>query len=423
MSLLRWLKKIVPWKTLLLLAAVVGIGWGGVYLWGSYHHHAALQAVEDDDFDKARDHVEWCLWVWPRSPSLHLLAARIERYRFNLAVAEEHLNRCTELQGGPSESTQFEWLYLRAQRGEFTELESDFWKMAVMNPVRSPDLLEVLALGYMREGRHDMAIMVLSKLLANDPNNVRALTMRALSMQNKGRPEIAVEDLRRVVELAPHRWGVRLSLADGLLDQADPLEARPHLEKLRKERAEDERVLTVYARLLFMEGQSEEARRLVEAVLERNAENYSAVQLRARMALAEEEPQEAEKWFRKVLQMNPRSQDGYTGLCQALERQPGKKKEADRHRKIGEHMRSMAKRLETLLDAAHKAPKSPEAAYELGKMLMDVGEENQALRWLDTALKLNPAHREAHLQLMEYFEKKGFPERAKLHKQKADLLD
>src|SRR5262245_2286775 len=113
-----------PWRTavgvLLTAAALVG---GYLYI-GHYHWRSALRCIDDDDIDQARDHVEWYLWLHPRSVAGHLLGARIERHREDVAAAERHLRQCLALHGGSSEDIQLEWLMLRAQTGEFADVEA-----------------------------------------------------------------------------------------------------------------------------------------------------------------------------------------------------------------------------------------------------------------------------------------------------------
>ena len=59
---------------------------------------------------EAQDRLKFCLRVWPRSPDVHLLAARAARLTGNMPDAEAHLNRCIELQDGATEGVQLEFL-------------------------------------------------------------------------------------------------------------------------------------------------------------------------------------------------------------------------------------------------------------------------------------------------------------------------
>src|SRR5262245_52635458 len=97
---------------LLLLCCAATAG-GGAHFWASYHFHAAEQALQEERYRDARDHVRSCLRVWWRSAATHLLAARVERLNGDYARAETHLAECRRLEHGPSDASQLEWYLLR----------------------------------------------------------------------------------------------------------------------------------------------------------------------------------------------------------------------------------------------------------------------------------------------------------------------
>src|SRR5580700_3550814 len=63
-------------------------GWGGIFLWSHFQAAAAVNALNEDDLDAARAHVDFSLKFWPDDASTHLVAARIARLTGNFADAE-----------------------------------------------------------------------------------------------------------------------------------------------------------------------------------------------------------------------------------------------------------------------------------------------------------------------------------------------
>ena len=79
----RWLPLIV------ILLGVSGAAMAHFYAQKQYDE--AKQALAEARLDEAFRHVNQCMRIWRRSPSAHLLAARIQRCRGHYEEAEAHL--------------------------------------------------------------------------------------------------------------------------------------------------------------------------------------------------------------------------------------------------------------------------------------------------------------------------------------------
>src|SRR5262249_27177277 len=117
-------------KLLLLLAVVGAVGSGaGLYAHSGRQGPGGPRGVDErrpgvsaERREESRERLRFCLPVWPRSPEVHLLAAKAARRSGDLDAAEYHLNRCLKLQSGATEAVQLEFLLLRVQSGEVDEL-------------------------------------------------------------------------------------------------------------------------------------------------------------------------------------------------------------------------------------------------------------------------------------------------------------
>ena len=54
--------------------------------------------------------------------------------------------------------------------------------------------------------------------------------------------------------------------------------------------------------------------------------------------------------------------------------------------------------------------------FEAGSILLRVGEEEEGLRWLRSALRVDPTHRPTHRALADYYQRKGDKEQAEKHR-------
>src|SRR5262249_32260718 len=107
---------------LALVAFVLGAVWAG-YGVAFLQWKDARQAVKENRPADAKRSLDFCLIVWPRSTSVHLLAARAARLEGDFDRAESHLNRCLKLNPSARDAVQLEFLLMRVQAGDVGEVE------------------------------------------------------------------------------------------------------------------------------------------------------------------------------------------------------------------------------------------------------------------------------------------------------------
>src|SRR6516162_11790147 len=112
------------------LVLLIGLG-GGSYAFAVHQWHAAQKAVKEGRAEDARNRLKVCLWVWPRSIPVHLLAARAARLRGDFEESEAHLNKCLKLHGGATDAIQLEYLLMRVQGGEEDEVAPELLTLYV----------------------------------------------------------------------------------------------------------------------------------------------------------------------------------------------------------------------------------------------------------------------------------------------------
>jgi tetratricopeptide (TPR) repeat protein len=396
---------------LLVAAVVVPIG---AHLWALREFQQAEKLLDDDHPTDAYNHLSFCLTVWPWSVETHFLAARIARNTGNYSEADAQLAECRRLQHGSSAQTQLETLLLRAQRGDVEQVENGLMYAAEKDKTNEREILETLARSHMHLMRFLPALGYLDRCLAQYPDDVRALDWHGWIMERLLQQETAVKDYKRALELSPGRTEVRIRLALLYLSHNDPELAEPHLDILEKTHPERLEVQLGLAEARFLQGRAEEARVLLDRVLAAKPDSPMALLYRGKLELQADPPQpkEAEKYFRRLLKEDPTSTEALYCLHECL-REPSQEKEAAAV--LQKHDEALAKslRIQALLAGEAERPSAKaDAAYELGKINDEMGQEDLALYWLRTAKKRDANHKPTHALLADILEKGGHKEEA-----------
>jgi len=398
------------------LAAIVGLvglgGWFGAHLWANSQFRAARAALDKGLFDDARAHVRQCLKVWPADADAHFLAARIERRLGEFKAAEEHLKAYKRARGITDEF-QTEWVLLRAQGGEWPQLEQSLWKCVEENHPQTLEILETLAAGLMREARFGAATACLNEWLKRDPHNALALEWRGLTNERLQRRDEAADDYRKVLELDADRWQTRLQLARLLMEMAYFSEAASELTVLNETHGDQEQVQLAWGQCLFSQGKADEARKVLLQLLPRQEKQPL---LLIYLGKLESDPAEAAKWYRKALAIQPANLEARFALYTSLQ-QAGRTKEAAAELRVYEKERDEQGQTKKLHDLMERNPNNPEYLSKLGEHLLEKFENPQGLYLLQRALAFDANHQLAHRALARYYEKNNQPELAAKHRQ------
>ncbi len=404
------------WVPLLLVAA---LALAGPYLWAVYAWHAAQRALSRHRPREAAPYLQRCLSFWPRSPQVHLLAARAARLTEEYDEAERHLIECQRLEGKESDASVLEWGMLRAENGDLDGVEEFLRTQAVRHPSQAGPALEALAAGYLRMYRFFDAMRSLEQCLERDPENLRALYLRGRAWERVHAYPKAAADYEQVVARDPENDDARLRLANCRLENGEAKESVSHLEHLRRRRPDNPDVLVRLAFAWNAVGKSRESLELIDEVLAQHPSLPAALSARGQLAFQAERPAEAERWLRKAIAARPFDRAAHYVLQQCLERQ-GKTAEAEVQR---QELRRIEDNINRLIAIANrlmpKTPQDPALHHELGTILLRMGEEELGHRWFHSALKQDPRYQPAHLALAEYYEQKRNPQRAAFHRQQA----
>jgi predicted Zn-dependent protease len=415
---LSWQRVFVGSVILVLLA---GIGLGataiGRYIWAEHCFRAAEQALERKDFAAAQEYLTRCLAVRPGSAEAHFLAARAARRALNDKEMERRLREYQTLGGAP-ELLELERALAAAQDGKLDRVEAPLLALVRQNHPDTVLILEALSRGYLCCFRLESADTALRLWLERQPDDVQALLWRAEAQERLLHIEEALAAYRRAVELSPDQDDARLRFAELLLRARKPEEAARHLEVLRQRQPDDTTVLLDLARCRWLQGEAEEARTLLDGGLAADPNNAGLLAERGRLDLESGRAKEAEPRLRKAVALAPYDRETVYALSQCLQ-QCGKVAEAKACVKKMAEIDAQLARLDVILGKMRAAPNDAGLRHEAGMIFLQSGQAKEGLRWLESALRIDPLYPPTHRALADYFDKVGAPAQASWHRQLA----
>jgi tetratricopeptide (TPR) repeat protein len=375
---------------LALVGLLAGVGvWSRTPLRALYHRRAARLELERYHTPQAIRHLHVCREIWPRDPDVLLLAARAARRAGVYADSDRLLRTYREVRGR-DDAYSFEHLLLTAE-SQVDQVDKRCWSLVEQGHAETPLLLEALTRGYLRQYQLGRVRTCLDRWRQLQPENAQVFFLEALFLFDYlHAPTNAVDSYRHALVLDADHEEARLGLAVALLSDKHFVEATEHFARLRQAQPDNLRVLVGLAECYDGLGETTEAVILVDDVLARQPGFASALSLRGQLALKSGQRVEAETWLRQALRSNPRDHRARYSLALCLE-QTGQEEEAQRQRRQLEQMeQDLARFHDIVTKELPQRPSDPALHRTLGQLLLRSGQREEGLRWLQSALRLDP---------------------------------
>lgn len=400
----------------LLLLAVAA---AGVWAYALHQWQAARAALADDRPKDALALLALPLAVWRWDPEVHLVAARAARMSGELLAADAHLKRCLRLAGGATERLQLEFLLLRVQTGELDQVAATLIEAADKGHPEGPLILTSLAVAYMNNLRYRPAFACISRWIELEPDSAKAYQYRGWVLERMDRHKEGMLDYRKAMELDPDLVPVRLRVAEMLLEDKQPQEALPHLERLYRRVPDHPLVQARLGSCRFLQGRPKEARRLMEAAVVHLPKDPTLQIHLAKLDAREGRAADAERRLRAVVEADPSDTEALYALV-GVAQSRGRADQAAALVKEFKRAEVVLDRINKLLRQIADRPTARAADYaEIGELLLGVKQEGRGLYWLHEALDRDPEQEQAHQALAAYYERKGEANKAATHRRQA----
>jgi tetratricopeptide (TPR) repeat protein len=399
----------------LVLLLIAGGGGYVAYRWfcAERAFRAAVQACTDGQLAEARRHAEASLQLWAGLPRTHFLLARIARRAERYDEAGQQLDLCQRGEGA-TERIALERSLLLVQQGSISRITELKLRHYVENDhPDSEEILAALSKGCMVCYLLENARNYLYVWLERRPNQAQALLWRGLVREKLQELDGARDDYQAALDQSAEGSALvqlesRLRLAQLLLLRTDLPQAAPLFEQLHREQPESIPPALGVAQCYGRLNRTREAVQLLDAFLTRYPADVSLLLERGRLALQMNQAAEAEGWLRKAVALVPWD---YTAnytllLCLTQQRKDAAVRELqERVRRIEEE----GARLTQLTDRLKLHPYDLDIRCELAQAFLRHGHDQEALRWLHSALKMNGSYPLANQLLAEYYEGRGEP--------------
>ncbi|HTU90793.1 MAG TPA: tetratricopeptide repeat protein [Gemmataceae bacterium] len=388
---------------LLILVGAIAIVVAGArpHLQAWYHLRAARAELQRYHNPQAIRHLRICRDTWPRDPDVSLLAARAAR-RAQVYGDADRLLRIYREARGRDETHTFEQLLL-ATECQVDQTADLCWSRMETKDADAPLLLEALTRGYLRQYRLGQARRCLERWRQLQPENPQIFYLEGVAqLDYLHAMSTAASCFRRAVELDPDHEEARLGLAVALLDGKSFARAAEQLQHLRQCQPDNLRIQVGLAECLEGQGQNTEAVELTDDVLARQPGYAPALALRGQLALKDGQWVEAENWLRQALRGDPTDHRARYGLLRCLE-QSGQDEELRRERHQLQQMEDdLARFNEIVTQEIPQRPTDPALHCTLGQLLLRGGKRQEGLRWLQSALRIDPKYAPARQALTNY---------------------
>src|SRR5262245_42932662 len=399
----------------LLTLTGLGLGVVGRYLWAGHHLRAARVAVERYHHAEAEEHLRVCLRVWPNDPEVLLLAARTARRRGAYPQADRFLEGYRAVRGSDDDFV-LEQLLLWVERGKM-DAGRDFLVSRVRegHPT-APLIWEALIRGFIRSFQVGDAEACTKEWLAKQPDNSEAHFLRGSVLELLERSTAAIDSFRKALELDSQRDDVRLRLAVLLTKRGRGTEAQPHLEYLWRKRPDDPTLGVSLALCRIQAGDDKQAAELLDRVLARFPAYTPALVERGRLALRASQPEQGVVWLQKAVRIDPSDYEAHYHLYLCLEasNQPEEAHAVQvRMTQVDADMRALR---DVLLGKETRSPTDPSFYYRIGMIAQRAGNMDDAVRWFQKALVIDPEHVPSHKALAAYYERLGEVTQAAEHR-------
>jgi Tfp pilus assembly protein PilF len=380
---------------------------------------AAEKARKRRDFADARGYLLANLAADPTSARDHFLFARVARQSGTFEDAEEQLELCKQW-GGASPGVAFERTLLGVQQGYFgRDTEIQLRRRIEQGDVESVEILEALSVGCLVNYRFADAHGYLSKWIELAPDDFQAHVWRSMAKERLSDIPGARADAERAVALAPANFSAQLNFGQLLIKLGEFQEAESVFERLAQGYPRDPLVAIGLAQTKSkLQPDGVEAARILDDLLTRFPNDAPVLIERGRLALQMGETDRAESWLRKAAELAPWEYEVQYTLLQCL-RQQGKLTDADQVEKTVRRLEDASHRLHEANEKLKKEPYNLSHHCAIARIFLEVGNHKEAVRWLQTALKIDSHQPLANLLLADYYDKSGEPGKADRYRKAA----
>jgi tetratricopeptide (TPR) repeat protein len=266
-----------------------------------------------------------------------------------------------------------------------------------------------LALARAHQENHEFSAAIKTLNEVDAQNSAEWHAIFGYSSFKSGRPEQAVRELQKAMDLDPANQDYVLELSEVFLAHYNPPAAVALLDAAKRAFPNSARVWFALGTARLLDGNLTDAESALRTSLQFDPRLDLAYVVLGQGYLEVGQWNDLLRTAESLIALNPRNAAGYYYKAAALLRtQSGEQ---------GQREIESLLRKATALD-----PADPAARYELAKLLLDRGEKQAALAELEATVRANPDYGQAYYQLFRLYLEYGQTEKSQQAKQQYERL-
>jgi tetratricopeptide (TPR) repeat protein len=402
---------------LLLLIPLIGllIYWLDPWRWRAgppdgaarLHWQEAQSALESREYALAKAHLEQALEANPLNAQAQFVMAQTCRRMDDPSGWSAHLRKAVVL-GWPQNQIQLELRLKEAQTANTWNVEAGLVEELNSRTPEQAIILEALVKGYLENDRFKDAHRLAETWVHDHPEDWQARLYRGRAFQQGVFFQQAITDYESVLEAKPDQPQAQLWVAETLISDrqyAPALEYYQAFVRAHPDHPESLQALLGVANCRYSLGEVDAARNVLDEILSKRKDYTAALLLRAQLEQSQS-PEGALPWLMRAEATAPNDQQVLQLLVLAL-RALNRPKEAEKYQRRLDERKPKLEELIKLKTRLLQDAENVDLRFQIAKLYLAVGEEDESAHWFQTVLWIDPAHRPTFQALADYWQKKG----------------
>jgi tetratricopeptide (TPR) repeat protein len=334
----------------------------------------------------------------PNSAEAHYRLAVAFRRSGELEKVDLPLRKAQQL-GWPREDVERQSLLSIAQSGDVQSVDSRIKAIIARgaSDEAAEEIYEALAIGYLKTYRLKDAWECLTFWNEWQPRAIFPRFWRAEICRRQNQPELEERGHREILEIDPEYVAARCRLAEMCKESNRVEEAISHYERCLKGPEVPPEAVYGLAECRHRTGDNVGAETLLTRALQmklNSVQRAAVLSQLGQIAAEADRTEEAVRYFEEAVQLAPRDITTLFALSQACTRLGDPVKSRTWFER-SQAVQELIRRMDLVTSQIAKTPADPALRYEAGSVALELGLENDAVAWFQSALQVRPTFKPA----------------------------